>query len=514
MSSPQRANEAQQVVTACAGPSQRAVAVQMTPVKSVADACLLLSLICPSQMHQPGTPGYEHARASFWNQTQAEAVPAGIFQPETAAQVSLAIVVCRHTSCPFAVKSGGHGKWCGESSINGGLLIDLARMKQIQLSKHQSTVAVGPGNRWSDVYAALEPLGITVVGGRASGVGVGGFLLGGGISWYSNLYGWGCDNVRSYEVVLRDGTIVTASKDSHRDLYKCLRGGAGNFGVVTSFELETYPYTGMWGGRKAFEYQHGQAAMQAFIDTGLISDGEDPKSFFILGLATTDEKAWVWGASLAYCDAVHTSPVCFKAIDAIPSVADDCALRDQTECVARMQESYPPWLQHCLWAFATQVDLPTLQICCRIWQEEMQSLVDQLDWFKPVLAIQYTTEAVVEGAARNGGNILGLSSTRPFIMYNAEPRWRHARDNLRVSKAIDKAFERMHAEAQRRGTSHEYRYSNYASEYQDPLRSYGPDANEILRDVSRRYDPDSVFQTLRTSGFNLSGAPRGDLRRE
>lgn len=89
------------------------------------------------------------------------------------------MVISRYSSCPFAVKSGGHGKFCGESSINDGILIDLAQLNGIKVAEDRSTVTVGPGNRWYDVYAAIEPLGITVVGGRASTVGVGGFLLGG-----------------------------------------------------------------------------------------------------------------------------------------------------------------------------------------------------------------------------------------------------------------------------------------------------------------------------------------------
>lgn len=144
--------------------------------------CSLLSTLRPSATLLPGNPEYERARATYWNHTQAKATPAAIFQAETAADVSVALIVLRQTSCPFAVKSGGHGKWPGESSINGGVLIDLAKMKQIKLSKDRSTVAIGPGNRWVDVGFALEPLGMTVVGGRAADVGVGGFLLGGKIT--------------------------------------------------------------------------------------------------------------------------------------------------------------------------------------------------------------------------------------------------------------------------------------------------------------------------------------------
>jgi FAD/FMN-containing dehydrogenase len=87
--------------------------------------------------------------------------------------------VVRYTQCPFSIKSGGHGKFGGESIIDAGLAIDLQLLSHIELSDDRKSVLVGPGNRWVDVYSALEPLGIVVVGGRDSDVGVGGFLLGG-----------------------------------------------------------------------------------------------------------------------------------------------------------------------------------------------------------------------------------------------------------------------------------------------------------------------------------------------
>ncbi len=97
----------------------------------------------------------------------------------TAGDVSLAVTVARYTSCPFGVKSGGHGSYEGQSTMSGGLSIDLVKMNRIELSLDRKAVILGPGGRWVDVFTALEPLGLTVIGGRDADVGVGGFLLGG-----------------------------------------------------------------------------------------------------------------------------------------------------------------------------------------------------------------------------------------------------------------------------------------------------------------------------------------------
>lgn len=104
------------------------------------------------------------------------------------------------TQCKFAVKSGGHGYFAGASNIDGGLTIDLVKLKTISISRDQTQTSVGTGNKWLNVYSALEPKGLSVVGGRVADIGTGGLTLGGGISFFSARYGWACDNVNTYEV--------------------------------------------------------------------------------------------------------------------------------------------------------------------------------------------------------------------------------------------------------------------------------------------------------------------------
>lgn len=130
-------------------------------------------------MITPESPAYDEARNGYWCREQIKARPGCFYQPRTAADVSLALVALQHANCPFAVKAGGHGKFVGESSIEDGVAIDLKRLNHVKLSDDRRTVEVGPGSNWLEVYSVLEPLGLTVVGGRAAGVGVGGFVLGG-----------------------------------------------------------------------------------------------------------------------------------------------------------------------------------------------------------------------------------------------------------------------------------------------------------------------------------------------
>lgn len=117
--------------------------------------------------------------ADFWSQQQAEVRPACIFRPADSHQVSRGLLLARLTKCPFAVKSGGHAAFAGASNIQDGLTIDLSALNSITLSSNGSIAHIGAGNRWLDVYTALQPYNLSVIGGRVSDIGVGGLTLGG-----------------------------------------------------------------------------------------------------------------------------------------------------------------------------------------------------------------------------------------------------------------------------------------------------------------------------------------------
>jgi FAD/FMN-containing dehydrogenase len=121
----------------------------------------------------------EGFKESYFCARQREVTPACVIQPSSPQEVSTAVQIINQHSCHFAVKSGGHAMFAGASNAIGGITIDLKYLNWIELSEDQKAISIGPGNRWGDVYEKLEPQGLTVVGGRVSNVGVGGFMLGG-----------------------------------------------------------------------------------------------------------------------------------------------------------------------------------------------------------------------------------------------------------------------------------------------------------------------------------------------
>ncbi|KAJ6533797.1 FAD-binding domain-containing protein [Mycena vulgaris] len=168
-------------------------------------------------------------------------------EPGTAADVSVIIQLLGSTETPFAVKGGGHTANPGFSSTTG-VHIAMSRFSGVTYDAASNTAVIGTGLVWDDVYAALAPFGVNVVGGRVTGVGVAGFTLGGGYSWKTNQFGLTVDTVMAYELVKPNGDIVTVTASSDADLFFGLKGGLNNFGIVTQFTLKTFPQGQVWGG--------------------------------------------------------------------------------------------------------------------------------------------------------------------------------------------------------------------------------------------------------------------------
>ena len=133
----------------------------------------------PNATSQPGSASYVEGESSYWSNLQAETLPACRVEPVTAKDVSASLLVTKFFGCPFAVKSGGHAAFKGASNIDRGLTIDLTNLNIIQVSSDNTLTQVGAGNRWIDVYTHLDPLQLSVIGGRVADIGVGGLTLGG-----------------------------------------------------------------------------------------------------------------------------------------------------------------------------------------------------------------------------------------------------------------------------------------------------------------------------------------------
>ncbi|KAF2691015.1 FAD-binding domain-containing protein [Lentithecium fluviatile CBS 122367] len=195
---------------------------------------------------------YIEEQTQYWSTSCSALLPSCIIFPKTVEEVSTVVKILANTTEKFAVKSGGHNPNNYFSSVDGGPLICTEHLDQANLNDATGIVDVGPGNRLDGIAAKLQGSGWTFVGGRIGNTGVGGLVLGGGLSYMSAQYGWAASQVREFEIVFSNGTIGHINKDNHPDLFKVLKGGGNNFGIVTNYRLQAHPQGNVWGGNLVY----------------------------------------------------------------------------------------------------------------------------------------------------------------------------------------------------------------------------------------------------------------------
>ena len=197
------------------------------------------------ELIQPGDASYDEARKVY--NAMVDKCPAVIARCVDVADVMAAVNFARANALTVAVRSGGH-HGAGFGLCDDGLVIDLSPMKGVHVDRANRTVRVEGGCVWGDVDHATHPFGLAVPSGFISTTGVGGLTLGGGLGYLTRAYGLTIDNLLGADVVLADGSVVTANADENPDLYWAIRGGGGNFGVVTSFLFRLNPVDMVYGG--------------------------------------------------------------------------------------------------------------------------------------------------------------------------------------------------------------------------------------------------------------------------
>jgi FAD/FMN-containing dehydrogenase len=210
----------------------------MTATTSLGDSARRELADLGDRLTGPGDSGYDEARAV--HNGMIDRHPALIIRCSSPADVARAIAFAQAHDAPLAVRGGGHNG-AGLGVVDDGVVIDLAAMNDVTVDPDAGTVRVGGGATWGEVDRATAEHGVVVPSGIISTTGVGGLTLGGGLGHLSRGFGLTIDNLIGADVVLADGSQVHASVDDHPDLFWALRGGGGNFGVVTSFEFRSNP---------------------------------------------------------------------------------------------------------------------------------------------------------------------------------------------------------------------------------------------------------------------------------
>jgi FAD/FMN-containing dehydrogenase len=251
------------------------------------DLAAALAELLAGKVITPHHPEYDAARR-VWN-GMIDKYPVAIARCADADDVATAVRLAVEHDLPLAVRGGGHNV-AGTAVVDDGLVIDLSAMRAVRIDAAGRTVHVQGGATWADVDRVTAPLGLATPGGVVSETGVAGLALSGGVSHQRRLHGMTIDNLVSAELVLADGRRVRASADEHPDLHWALRGGGGNFGVVTSFELRLHPLgPEVFGVNVAYPIQDAARVLAGWRDAVADAPDELSTAGFVWSMPVVDE---------------------------------------------------------------------------------------------------------------------------------------------------------------------------------------------------------------------------------
>jgi hypothetical protein len=484
---------------------------------------LACRVICPED-HE----AYKESINVHWAKQPCETTPACILRPKDTQELAAAIKILknefnackrgdtRKTFARFAIRGGGHMPIVGASSIDGGVLIDMSLFDQVTPSYDGKTALVGAGCRWVQVYSRLQEKGLAIVGGRNSAVGVGGLTLGGGLSFFSPRFGLVCSNIVEYEVVLADGSVVMASTRENPRLWRALKGGSNNFGIVTAFRANAFPSTRMWSGFLYLLPSQASNVLLAFheyLDQVVSNDQGKTYDQFAAGPLACFTYLSKSGIKAIAVHLAHTElpkrqrawPQCWRKsrFASLWRLWSTCKTRSLVSAADELHGLNLPGRRQTWGTTTVKNDSATLAAAHDAYRVGIDSIrqagIADTSW---TLVLQ----PLLPDWARKGQlNSLGLdeSPDEPLVIVQFTVNWALSADDEKVEEITRTAIERIDVFAKENQTSHRYRYLNYCGSWQKPFLSYGANNLEFLRGVSREYDPDGLFQWGSPGGFKL-----------
>ncbi|KAK6525940.1 hypothetical protein TWF281_010982 [Arthrobotrys megalospora] len=446
---------------------------------------------------------------TYWTPA-AQQSPTCIFTPANTQDVSRAVKLFTRKNCQFAIRSGGHSYNPGWAGIINGVLISLSDIDDVTYDSQTGLASVGAGSRWTNVYGALLPYGVTVLGGRNSDLGVGGYLTGGGISYYANERGWATDNIHSVEIVLAGGRIITANRTQHSELFRCIKGGSSNYGVITKFVLETVdastPFNAVSMRYPASSTNEVLAAAYNYCTGGSDSD---PKSHVIFSASINGTQEYFNNLLMAYngvFDVANPAPIFEPYFDGtIPNptpfvFAANTTIKYATDWLSVRQA---PGTRYTMGTVSIYADVELFKTLRNIWIAETTPDLQAKSGFFTEFAFQPVGQKWIDFSASRGDNSLGITS--PIVVVWTQPRWNSASDDVDMVSYVNRMLGLFEQAAKDAGKFANLKYLNYGGRNQDPIPTYGQQNILRMQLNKARYDPLNVFGRLVPGGFKIPG---------
>ena len=293
------------------------------------------------QLLSPGEDGYDEAR-TIWN-AMIDKHPAMVARCADDADVVQAVNFARDNNLLISIHGSGHNV-SGNAICDGGLMIDLSDMKNIEVDAERRVARAAAGVLWQEFDKATQAVGLATTGGTISTTGLAGLTLGGGIGWLMGKHGLACDNLVSVDIVTADGQLLTASDSQNQDLFWGLRGGGGNFGVATAFEFQLHPVGEVLGGM--IIHPLDQAVELAKFYNEFASTSPDELGT-MLAFVSTPEGERVVAVAICYNGPIDEGEKVLAPLRGFGSpLADMVGPMPYTQVQAMLDEGFPAGLQN------------------------------------------------------------------------------------------------------------------------------------------------------------------------
>ncbi|OAL47125.1 FAD-binding domain-containing protein [Pyrenochaeta sp. DS3sAY3a] len=466
---------------------------------NAARACSQLKAAFPNNYVDSSSANYRSEVEVNWS-TNCELPAACFFTPTSTDMVAKGLSIVTKAGSKFAVRNGGHNPNVKFASVDAeGVLFDMAQMKSLSLSADNSIIYAGTGNKGGDIQKLADSVGKSGVTGLNTGVGISGLTLGGGYTLFSQLNGLVADNIANFEVVLGDSSIVNANASHNTDLYRALRGGGNNFGIVTRFDMRTSPVHDIWYTLFSFDPKDYTKFMPALAQVQANMEKDPKANVYMLASAGEVEVACFYAEPA-------TRPAAFAPLlDLAPL---EVPVPPTNGTVYKLAQTMSPPEPAVTRKIDSVVTKPSAEYFVALYKQILEQAPTSGNQTDLVLAIKPMGSRVPSvGTAKAGGipnslNQPGISQTWTSILV----QYQDAKDKDMMEKIQRSMDSWMVSNARRSNLLLPNLFANDAGAHQNVMASYGAESLANLNAVSRKYDAAQVFQKLQANGFLVSRA--------
>ncbi|KAI1197769.1 FAD-binding domain-containing protein [Nemania serpens] len=468
------------------------------------ECCSLISGLLETNVFRSSSGIYDHEDHDFWSSTEI-LQPSCVFLPDTPEKVAQAVGLFVKHDCAFSVKGGGHSAIPGAASIHDGILMPMKKLKRLDISADEKTVVVGAGNLMGDIYAGLDPYNLTAMIGRYEKVGLG-VAVGAGFSFLVNKNGFAVDNVVNFEVVLANATIVNANATHNSDLFKALKGGSNNFGIVTAFTLLTERNAGsVYGGLVYYNETYLDKVSDLIYDYHVRQAVDDTLTHALPQYGYNGST----GEAISFNPVVYNKPVnklpkIMQGWVDIPTYKNTLQNRDYHSLAVELNDGFPDGQVQEQRVFSVYADAQLYKDFWAHYHAWCQNYQHISGFYCLHVNMPITPRAVQEGI-KKGHNSLGLEDAGDRVLGTIYfgVTCDSMDDADEVLPAHDKFVQSMISLAKERGLYHPYIMLTYSGYDQKVIESYGKNNVKKMLEVQKAYDPNHIFQRLVPGGQKL-----------